>query len=79
MQDPAFDHACQYALMQLQHEMPPTTVPGHPCDPYLAIDANSQMFGARRVLEILATLSDPIKTPAPLKTEQLKYNRKPEP
>lgn len=71
----AFEPACQYALLQLQYEMPPTTVPGIPTDPYHAIDANSQMFGARRVLAILANLSEPIKPPTTVKKESLNYGK----
>lgn len=70
----AFEPACQYALLQLQYEMPPTTVPGTPTDVYYAIDANSQMFGARRVLAILASLPEPIKPPIQPKRESLNYD-----
>lgn len=70
----AFEPACQYALLQLQYEMPPTAVPGMPTDPYHGIDANSQMYGARRVLTILASLSEPIKPPIQPKRESLHYD-----
>ncbi len=69
----AFEPACHYALMQLQSEMPPTTLPGTPSDPYISMDANSQMFGARRLLAILHSLSDPVKPPTPPKRESLNY------
>lgn len=69
----AFEPACQYALLQLQTEMPPTTVPGIASDPYIALDANSQMFGARRVLEILMSLSEPTKEKLPKKKDTLHY------
>lgn len=71
---PEFDPACHHALMILASEMPPTTVPGIPADPYIAIDANSQMFGARRVLAILASLSDPVPKPTTTKAPTLKYD-----
>lgn len=70
----AFDHACHHALMLLQSEMPPTTVPGSATDPYTALDANSQMFGAKRVLSILRHLSDPIPKSPSTKTPTLKYD-----
>lgn len=69
-----FEPACQYALLQLQYEMAPTVVPGNPSDPYIAIDANSQMFGAKRVLAILNSLSEPIKTPTAPKERRLSYD-----
>lgn len=69
-----FEPACQSALLQLQSEMPPTTVPGIPSDPHIALDANSQMFGARRVLEILSHLSEPLKEPKPSKERRLSYD-----
>ncbi len=70
---PEFETACDYALLQLQSEMVPTAIPGAPTDPYHAIDANSQMWGARRVIEILRTLHDPTKSPTPTKRESLHY------
>lgn len=69
----AFVVACDYALMELQHQMPPTNTPGLPTDPYVAIDANSQMWGARRAIEILKTLSEPIKQPTAPKQDRLHY------
>lgn len=56
-----FETACDYALLQLQSEMPPNTMPGLPTDPYIGIDANAQMVGARRLVEILLSLAEPIK------------------
>ncbi len=70
---PGFETACDYALLQLQSEMTPTTIPGSPTDPYHAIDANSQMWGARRVLAILKTLHEPVKQATPPKRESLHY------
>lgn len=69
----SFEVACHYALLQLQNEMPPSTMPMTPTDPYAAIDANSQMFGAKRVLAILQSLSEPVKTTAPVKRDTLHY------
>lgn len=70
---PAFEAACEYALLQLQSEMPPNTVAGRPTDPYAAIDANAQMHGARRVLDILQTISQPVKDKPQPKRETLHY------
>lgn len=70
----AFEAACNYALMQLQFEMPPTNLPGVPTDPYIAIDANSQMFGAKRVLAILQSLPEPIKPHTAPKERRLSYD-----
>lgn len=70
---PEFEVACDYALLQLQSEMVPTTISGAPTDPYHAIDANSQMWGARRVIEILRTLHEPVKPPTQPKRETLHY------
>lgn len=67
----AFLVACDYALMELQCRMAPNTTPGLPTDPYIGIDANAQMFGARRVIEILQSLSEPVKQPSALKRESL--------
>lgn len=69
----AFEPACHLALAQLSSQLAPTTTPGLPTDPYVAIDANSQMFGARRVLEILYSLSDPIKASTESKHNTLHY------
>lgn len=69
----AFEPACSYALLELQSEMAPTAVPGQPTDPYAAIDANSQMQGARRVLTILQTLTEPIKPQQTTKRDKLNY------
>lgn len=73
LQVPAFEVACDYALMELQFQMPPNTTPSLPTDPYIGIDANAQMWGARRVIEILLSLTEPIKKPEPIKTPTLHY------
>jgi len=69
----SFEVACEYAFLQLASEMPPTTTPSLPTDPYVAIDANGQMHGAARVLEILRTIADPVKEPELLKRDSLHY------
>lgn len=68
-----FEPACVHALMQLQSEMAPTALPRTPVDPYVAIDANSQMWGARRVLEILHALSQPEEPTKQPKKDTLHY------
>lgn len=70
---PEFETACDYALLQLQSEMRPNTTPNLPTDPYIGLDANAQMTGARRVLEILSTLSEPINPPKPQTKDTLHY------
>lgn len=69
----ALEFACDYALLQLQYEMPGNTHPGLPTDPYVGLDANAQMQGARRVLDILKTLHEPVKQPTQPKRESLHY------
>lgn len=65
--------ACDYALLQLQSEMRPTAFPGTPVDPYVAIDANSQMWGAARVIDILLRLHEADKPKTPATEKQLHY------
>jgi hypothetical protein len=69
----AFEPACEYALLQLATEMPHNCHPSLPTDPYVGLDANAQMHGARRVLEILQTIADPIKPPTDEKRNTLNY------
>lgn len=71
----AFITACDYALLELQASMPPNTMPGLPTDPYVGLDANAQMFGARRVLQILKALPIADKPTTPPKRERLDYAR----
>ena len=59
----AFEVACDYALMELQQQMPPNCTPSLPTDPYVGIDANAQMWGAKRVIELLKNLAEPTKAP----------------
>jgi hypothetical protein len=67
----AFEPACSHALLQLQSEMVPNRLPGLPIDPCAGLDANAQMQGAARVLEILRTIADPVTQPTPVKRERL--------
>ena len=69
----SFEPACNHALLQLQSEMIPNRLPGLPIDPCAGLDANAQMQGAVRVLEILRTIAEPITPPAPIKRESLHY------
>jgi hypothetical protein len=55
-----FMRACDYALLSLQEQMLPTTRPDRPTDPYVGLDANSQMMGAMRVIAILKELHLPM-------------------
>lgn len=70
----SFTTACDYALLQLQSEMTPNCLPGQPTDPYIGLDANAQMLGARRVIEILKTLPEPIEQKQPTRRPTLKYD-----
>ena len=49
-QTPAFDSACDFALLQLHHQLPDAT------DVSKGWDAHSQMTGGRKALEILKNL-----------------------
>ena len=69
----AFDPACNHALLQLQSEMIPNRLPGLPIDPCAGLDANAQMQGAARVLDILRTIAEPVTQPTPPKKETLHY------
>lgn len=68
-----FEVACDYALLQLVHEMAPNTRPGSPTDPYVGLDANAQITGARRLVAILFSLHEPVKPQSPIKREGLNY------
>lgn len=69
----AFEPACAHALLQLASEMLPNRLPGLPIDPCSGLDANAQMQGAARVLEILRTIAEPAVEPEPTKHESLHY------
>ncbi len=62
-QVPEVQTACEYAMLQMLSEMPPN-IASHslPVDPYIGLDVNAKMQGATRVLEILLTICDPVKT-----------------
>ena len=66
-----FDVACDYAVLQLLSEMPSNQRAGAPVDPYTGMDSNAQMHGARRVLDILKSLAEPIKPTTPTKRETI--------
>lgn len=72
--NPAFDIACEYALLQLQSEMLPNILPGKPVDPYLGLDCNAQIHGASRVLAILHSIADPVEVKEPPKRRTLNYD-----
>ena len=69
----SFETACDYAVLQLQSEMLPNRLPGLPIDPCAGLDANAQMQGAARVIDILKTIGEPVKPPTPIKKETLHY------
>ncbi len=69
----SFETACDYAVLQLQSEMLPNRLPGLPIDPCAGLDANAQMQGAARVIDILKTIAEPITPPTPAKRESLHY------
>ena len=69
----AFEPACLHALMQLQSEMTPNRLPGLPIDPCAGLDANAQMQGAARVLDILKTIAEPATQPVTPRRESLHY------
>ena len=69
-----FEIACDYAMLQLLSEQQQNVLPGRPVDPYVGLDANAQMKGAARVLEILKTLHEPVKPPTQEKRPSLNYN-----
>lgn len=57
----AFEHACNHALLELASDMK------DPMNP----TGLAQIIGARRVLEILQTISEPETEPKPMKKESL--------
>lgn len=69
----SFDVACDYALLQMQSDMPSNTMPGLPTDMLVGFDANARMQGAARVLNILKTLHEVPKPPTQPKTDKLHY------
>ena len=69
----AFEVACDYALLQLQSEMPANKFVNQPIDPCLGLDVNAQLHGAQRLVEILKTLHEPIKEPTVQQMDRLHY------
>lgn len=60
---PAFSVACDYALLILTDELPQTLSPNLMVDPTVSVNANSQLQGAKRMIEILSHLHEPIEPP----------------
>lgn len=71
--DPEFENVCNYALLQLQSELPVNAQVGSATDPYVGLDANAQMHGAQRIVQILQTIHQPVKEPATPKKDRLNY------
>ena len=67
----AFEPACLHALAQLQSDMLPNRLPGLPIDPCAGLDANAQMQGAARVLDILLTIAEPEISPVTKKRDTI--------
>lgn len=65
VQTESFQTACDYALLQLLSEMPSAP------DPQRGWDSHSQMCGARRIIQILKTLHEPVKNPVAPKIDRL--------
>ena len=70
---PAFEAACDYALLQLYADLPVNCQPGMTTDALLGLDANAQRVGAIRVLDILKTLHEAPKPPTENKLPKLHY------
>jgi len=66
---PAFEPACNAAILGLIESLPATAA-----DPSKSWDCYLQIVGARRVLEILSQLHEPETTPTPQKWPTLKYD-----
>jgi len=62
----AFGTACDYALLQMQTEMP------H--DPLLGHDSHTKMVGAQRIVQILKTIHEPQEETKPKVQRSLNYN-----
>jgi len=69
----AFRAACDYSMLQLMNELRSTVTVGLPTDPYVGMDANSQLCGAKRIIEILKTIHEPMPTP-PKETRKTPYS-----
>lgn len=66
----SFQTACDYAMLAFMEELP------SPADPSKGWDAHSQVCGARRVLDILKTLSQSPAEVKVLKPPTLNYGVK---
>lgn len=62
--------ACEYAVLQFVEDQPPVL------DPQKHWDCHAQLVGARRVLNILKGLADPIEENKPQSQQTLNYNSK---
>lgn len=69
VQTPAFEIACQYAMLSLMEEQVPAI------DPSKSWDVACRLTGARRLIQILKELPEPIKDREERKREGLNYNR----
>lgn len=72
VQTEAFESACQFAIMQLRAELPQNLMPGLTTDPLIGFDANAQMVGAARLIDILQSLPQK-QEDTPPKRETLNY------
>ena len=63
---PAFQCACDYALLELLTQLPPTVDP--------LCDNHSQMVGARKVIDILQNLHKLEPEGKPVTSASLNYN-----
>lgn len=64
----SFHFACDYALLVLEDSLPLRATPNE------AADCHQQMIGARKVLDILKTLSEPVTKPKPFNPPSLNYD-----
>lgn len=65
----SFQVACEYALLEFVHSI----TLSKPVDPTTAWDKHSQVVGAKRVLEILKSLSEVSEEKTPQKPQSLNY------
>lgn len=63
----AFHFACDYALLVMEDGFPMRAAPND------AADAHQQMIGARKVLDILKTLPEPVSKSKPFNPPTLNY------
>lgn len=65
-----FQSACEYAILQFVAEQPSAM------DPTKHWDAHAQLIGARRILDILKALADPVEPPKAPVTAGINYGNK---